>query len=412
MNTFQDMELPQLLKEKLAKIGFENPTPIQEQAIPIAMAGKDIVGSAQTGTGKTGAFGIPLAAKLLLDENSMALVITPTRELATQVLKQLDQLLGRDSGVRSVLLIGGEAMHFQLRQLKGNPRLVVGTPGRINYHIERRSLKLDNTNFLVMDETDRMMDMGFSEQIDNIVNRTSPERQTLLFSATMPKKIVQIAQKYLTNPEQITVGVDSSAGINITQENIEVEDHKKQSQLLEEIEKREGSILIFVRTKFSAEKMADRLYDEGFKADAIHGNLKQSRRDKVIRAFREKKYRILVGTDVAARGLDIPHIEHVINYDLPECPEDYIHRIGRTGRAGATGTAVNFITRQDKRKWQAIERILDPSKKHEKDDAPQRRRGGGGFRDRRSGGRSSDSFGGRGRERSGGRRNSRNDRSY
>jgi len=412
MNTFQDMELPQLLKEKLAKIGFENPTPIQEQAIPIAMAGKDIVGSAQTGTGKTGAFGIPLAAKLLLDENSMALVITPTRELATQVLKQLDQLLGRDSGVRSVLLIGGEAMHFQLRQLKGNPRLVVGTPGRINDHIERRSLKLDNTNFLVMDETDRMMDMGFSEQIDNIVNRTSPERQTLLFSATMPKKIVQIAQKYLTNPEQITVGVDSSAGINITQENIEVEDHKKQSQLLEEIEKREGSILIFVRTKFSAEKMADRLYDEGFKADAIHGNLKQSRRDKVIRAFREKKYRILVGTDVAARGLDIPHIEHVINYDLPECPEDYIHRIGRTGRAGATGTAVNFITRQDKRKWQAIERILDPSKKHEKDDAPQRRRGGGGFRDRRSGGRSSDSFGGRGRERSGGRRNSRNDRSY
>ena len=412
MNTFQDMELPQLLKEKLAKIGFENPTPIQEQAIPIAMAGKDIVGSAQTGTGKTGAFGIPLAAKLLLDENSMALVITPTRELATQVLKQLDQLLGRDSGVRSVLLIGGEAMHFQLRQLKGNPRLVVGTPGRINDHIERRSLKLDNTNFLVMDETDRMMDMGFSEQIDNIVNRTSPERQTLLFSATMPKKIVQIAQKYLTNPEQITVGVDSSAGVNITQENIEVEDHKKQSQLLEEIEKREGSILIFVRTKFSAEKMADRLYDEGFKADAIHGNLKQSRRDKVIRAFREKKYRILVGTDVAARGLDIPHIEHVINYDLPECPEDYIHRIGRTGRAGATGTAVNFITRQDKRKWQAIERILDPSKKHEKDDAPQRRRGGGGFRDRRSGGRSSDSFGGRGRERSGGRRNSRNDRSY
>ena len=362
MKSFQDVELPRELLTNVQAMGFAEPTPIQAEAIPFAIAGRDILGSAQTGTGKTAAFGIPLAAKLLSHPKGKALIMTPTRELAAQVMKEIMRIVGPKSNIRSTLLVGGVSIFRQFSQLKKRPRIVVGTPGRINDHLERGTLKLHDASFLVLDETDRMLDMGFAPQVENILEHMREERQTLLFSATLPKNIVRIAKKYLRNPESIAVSPSCSPASEITQENISVKEGAKFTTLLDEVKSRDGSVIIFMRTKYSTEKLATRLTKEGVSAQAIHGDLKQSRRDRVIGAFRKSKYRVLVATDVAARGLDIPHIEHVINYDLPQCAEDYIHRIGRTARAGATGCALNLITSKDKGKWKSIERLLDPSK--------------------------------------------------
>ncbi|PIR39705.1 MAG: ATP-dependent RNA helicase [Alphaproteobacteria bacterium CG11_big_fil_rev_8_21_14_0_20_39_49] len=360
MKTFKEMGLPEALNHTLQHLQFNEPTPIQQQAIPLALEGRDILGSAQTGTGKTAAFGIPLVTKLMTDSNGMALVMTPTRELATQVLKQLQDMLGRNSKIKTAMLIGGDSMVKQLQQLRNRPRLIVGTPGRINDHLERGSLMLNNADFLVLDETDRMLDMGFSIQIDNIMKYMTGSRQTLLFSATLPKNIVKIADKYLKDPVHISVSPTSSPAANITQDIMRISEAEKYDTFLSELDRREGSIIVFVKTKYGTEKMAIKLAKKGYSADAIHGDLRQSKRERVIEAFRRKKYRILVATDVAARGLDIPHIEHVINYDLPQCAEDYIHRIGRTARAGAKGCALNLVSPQDKSKWAAIEKLLNP----------------------------------------------------
>lgn len=360
MTTFQEMGLPEALIHTLEHMKFTTPTPIQEKAIPLALEGQDILGSAQTGTGKTGAFGIPLVARLINNPQGCALVMTPTRELAAQVMTQIQALLGRKSKIKTALLIGGDSMGKQLSQLRANPRVVVGTPGRINDHLERRSLDLSKTDFLVLDETDRMLDMGFSVQIEEVLKHLAPSRQTLLFSATIPKNIARIAEKYLSNPARVAVAAASAPAANIKTENKRVEDRDKYSTLLSELEAREGSIIIFVKTKYGTEKMAKKLSAEGLSANAIHGDLRQNKRDRVIAGFRQMKYRILVATDVAARGLDIPHIAHVINYDLPHAAADYIHRIGRTARAGAEGNALNLISPADKKKWFAIERLLNP----------------------------------------------------
>ncbi|MAP24214.1 MAG: ATP-dependent RNA helicase [Rickettsiales bacterium] len=341
-------------------MNYDKPTPIQEKTIPLALEGKDILGSAQTGTGKTAAFGIPLIVKLLADPNSSALVLTPTRELADQVLKQLRQMLGQRSKVQTALLIGGDPMPKQLQQLKRNPQLVVGTPGRVNDHLKRKSLSLTKTNFLVLDETDRMLDMGFSIQIDEILTHMKPKRQTLLFSATLAKKIAQIAEKYLKDPARVSVSSTTAPATNIKQENVYVTETEKYDKLCAELEQRNGSIIVFVKTKYNADKMSAKLSKQGFDTDAIHGDLRQNKRERVLNNFRKKKYRVLIATDVAARGLDVPHIEHVINYDLPQSPEDYVHRIGRTARAGASGEALNFISNGDKAKWHAIEHFIDP----------------------------------------------------
>ncbi len=363
MKTFQDIQLPEALTHTLEHMKFSEPTPIQAKAIPLALEGRDILGSAQTGTGKTGAFGIPLVAHLLAHPKGSALVMTPTRELAAQVMVQLQMMLGRKSKIKTALLIGGDSMPKQLQQLRNRPRLIVGTPGRINDHLKRRSLDLSLANFLVLDETDRMLDMGFSVQIDNVMKYMAPQRQTLLFSATLPKNIVKIAEQYLTEPARVSVDATSSPAKNIQQKNINTADTDKYNHLLTELSEREGSVIIFMKTKYATEKMAKKLSNEGHKSEAIHGDLKQNRRDRVIANFRKKQYRVLVATDVAARGLDIPHIEHVINYDLPQCAEDYIHRIGRTARAGAKGEALNLVAPSDKGKWHAIECLLDPEKK-------------------------------------------------
>lgn len=361
MTTFSQFELPAQLNAALERMKYTAPTPIQVQAIPLALKGHDILGSAQTGTGKTAAFGIPLVAKILNNPRGNAIVLTPTRELATQVMTVITQLLGQRSFVQAALLIGGDSMHKQTAQLKIRPRIIVGTPGRINDHLERGNLILHDTNFLVLDETDRMLDMGFGIQIDRIVKFLPATRQTLMFSATIPPEIAKMSAKYLKNPERIAVGSVNAPIVKIKQDIIHVNESGKYEELTKQIEARNGSIIVFVKTKRGADRLSERLNKQGSKTDTIHGDLHQRKREKVIQGFRDMKFRILVATDIAARGLDIPHIEHVINYDLPQCPEDYIHRIGRTGRNGSEGSALCLISPDDGMKWRAIHRLLHPN---------------------------------------------------
>ncbi len=365
MENFRSLNLEQTLMDSIAFINFKTPTPIQAQAIPVALEGKDILGTAQTGTGKTAAFGIPLINFLLKTKKDNALIMTPTRELAAQVMQTMNSLIGRGN-IGTALLIGGDSMQKQLKQMRRNPRLIVGTPGRINDHLKRNTLRLNNTTFLVLDESDRMLDMGFTPQINQVLQSVPKKHQTLLFSATLGNNIIQLAERYLSNPVRIAVGSTSTPIEKIKQEVIHVKDGDKYNQLIKEIYNRQGSILIFVKTRRNAEKMVKRLKYDDHDADAIHGNLRQSKRDRVIKAFRNGHFRILVGTDVASRGLDIPAIKHVINFDLPQLPEDFIHRVGRTARAGADGSALSFIGEQDRGKWNAIQRLIDPNFKQEK----------------------------------------------
>lgn len=383
MNCFTQMTgLSEQILTALKTMNFTVPTPIQAQSIPLALAGRDILGSAQTGTGKTGAFAIPLVSKIINNEIHSALVLTPTRELAVQVLSQIHAILGKQTKITTALLIGGEPMPKQFQQLRRSPRIIVGTPGRINDHLERETVSFSKVGFLVLDETDRMLDMGFGKQIDSILAHFPGKVQTLMFSATMPKNIMQMSSKYLSNPERIEVGSSLKPVEAVDQTNKYIVESEKYDQLLQEIDEREGSIIVFVKTKFGAKKIADKLYRDGCEAQAIHGNLRQSKRDTVLKMFRNNKFRVLVATDVAARGLDVPHIQHVINHDLPQCPEDYIHRIGRTARAGAKGCAINFITDGEKRLWKAIERFMNTG-----DQPAQRGGGSGGFSQRSGGGR-------------------------
>ena len=363
MNSFEDLNLSQALYKALKKIDFKEPTPIQAQAIPLAMQGKDILGSAQTGTGKTAAFSIPLIESILSSDSSTALVLTPTRELAKQVMEVIKSLLSDLNHINTACLIGGEQITTQLKQLKKKPRIIVGTPGRVNDHLDRKSLKLNLTNYLVLDETDRMLDMGFGVQIDSILKFIPKDRQTLLFSATLPQGIVKLSSKYLSNPERVSVGATNVIATNVKHDVLKIKHEAKYDELLEQINEREGSILVFVKTKHGTDKMAKNLSKDGFRSESLNGNLRQSKRDKVMKNFREQKFRILVATDIAARGLDVPHIEHVINYDLPQLAEDFIHRMGRTGRAGSSGSALSFIAPKDSVKWNEIQRMLDPTMK-------------------------------------------------
>ncbi|WP_440690341.1 DEAD/DEAH box helicase [Candidatus Pelagibacter sp. HIMB1782] len=367
---FSDLNIENKLKRSIELAEFKTPTPIQSQSIPISLEGKDVLGTAQTGTGKTLAFTIPMLNKLLKDKQAMALIICPTRELATQVMETVLKLNIREIGIGNALLIGGEGMQKQLRQLKKGARIIVGTPGRINDHIERKSLNLSRVNYLVLDETDRMLDMGFTPQIEVILKFIPKDHQTLLFSATLPENILKISQKYLNNPERVSVGSLSTPIEKIKQETFQITADKKYHELINQLVERSGSILVFVKTKHGADKIVKRLKYDGHKADAIHGNLRQSKRDRVIRGFRNGNSRILIATDVAARGLDIPVIKHVINYDLPQVPEDYIHRIGRTGRAGKDGSALTFLTNNDRSMWRSIQKLIDPDFKVKEEARP------------------------------------------
>lgn len=373
MESFNEVGLAQPLLHRLESMEFNTPTPIQSQAIPAALAGKDVLGSAQTGTGKTAAFAIPLVMHLLNNTRGAALVLLPTRELAVQVMQTISKLIGKQK-LKTALLIGGEPMPRQLQQLRAKPRVIVGTPGRINDHLERGTLALHDANFLVLDEVDRMLDMGFGVQLDAIAKYLTAKRQTLMFSATMPKHIESLAAKYLDNPVRISIGEAHSPAKNVTQTLVKVSDKEKYARLLEELKAREGSVIVFIKTKYAADAMARKLTTKGIRSEALHGDLRQNKRTNVITAFRKKKYRVLVATDIAARGLDIPHIEHVINYNLPRNPEDYIHRIGRTARAGAEGEAVNFVSGDEQGAWRNIQRLLDSGESDGGIDSPVKRK--------------------------------------
>tara|TARA_Y100000992_G_scaffold266057_1_gene203772 strand:+ start:67 stop:1506 length:1440 start_codon:yes stop_codon:yes gene_type:complete len=365
MQNFNELHIDNKLKNSINSANFKTPTPIQSKSIPIGLSGKDILGTAQTGTGKTLAFTIPMINKLILNKSSMALIICPTRELASQVMQIVLKLNVREIGIGNALLIGGESMQKQLRKLNKRARIIVGTPGRINDHLKRKSLNLSRVTYLVLDETDRMLDMGFTPQIELILKFIPKDHQTLLFSATLPNNILKISEKYLNKPERISVGSLSTPIDKIKQETFQITQDKKYHELINQLVERSGSILVFVKTKHGADKIVKRLKYDDHSAEAIHGNLRQSKRERVINGFRNGKYRILIATDVAARGLDIPLIQHVINYDLPQVPEDYIHRVGRTGRAGKEGSALTFLTNHDRNIWRSIQKLINPNFKLE-----------------------------------------------
>ena len=361
MTTFQDFALPEALQHKLDALGFDKPTPVQERAIPAALEHRDILGSAQTGTGKTAAFSIPLLTKIMNHADVYGIVVTPTRELALQVDEQIRAFLSAKSKIRSVVLIGGASIERQVQALGKRPKIVVGTPGRIIDHLERKSLDLSGFNYVVLDETDRMLDMGFSAPIAEIFSHVSKERQTLLFSATLPKNIHKISAQYLQNPVRIEMGQVNSVGDNIVQSTQFVSKDGKFEMLVDALREHDQSAIVFMNSKFATEKMAKRLKSAGITAEAIHGDLRQSKRERVISNLLDNKFRVLVATDVAARGIDVPHIHQVINFDLPRQTEDYIHRIGRTGRNGAQGIALNLATRDDMEKLNDIERLINPN---------------------------------------------------
>ena len=361
MTNFESFGLSKNLNQALLNMEYTIPTPIQERAIPVALKGIDILGSAQTGTGKTAAFCIPMIEILTKNENMTALIMTPTRELARQVLDVTNQLVGKSKYIRTACLIGGEAMGKQLNQLRKGPRIIVGTPGRINDHLESETLDLMDCGYLVLDETDRMLDMGFGIQIDQTLKYMPSDKQTLLFSATLPEKIIKLSKKYLYNPERVAVESEKILLTNIKHDVLNINHNEKYKELLMQLEKRKGSVLIFTKTKHGTQRMAKNLSNDGYKADALHGNLNQNKRDKVMNNFRMKKFKVLVATDIASRGLDVPHIEHVVNYDLPQVVEDYVHRLGRTARAGAKGSAICFVSPEEKGLWDEINYFLNPS---------------------------------------------------
>lgn len=371
MISFENLEIPASLVEALLKIGISKPTSIQASSIPFILREKDILASAQTGTGKTLAYILPLVTRLLHNPKARALILVPTRELAVQVKMSCNQIFNKKDTLNQAVLIGGEPMMKQFMQLRANPRIIIGTPGRINDHLERKSLSLKETEFIVVDEADRMLDMGFGIQLDRIFSHLPKKRQTIMFSATLLPSVKKISEKYLQDPEYINENANVNVASKIKQHIVRVSHKDKFNHLVHELNQREGSIIVFVKTKRSADDIAHKLRDHHQSADAIHGDLRQRQRDQVIRNLRQHKNRILVATDIAARGIDIPHIRHVINYDLPHCAEDYVHRIGRTARANQEGDALSLITPEDNKYWKAIDRLInlkEPSQTHPRAD--------------------------------------------
>ncbi|MDY6129672.1 MAG: DEAD/DEAH box helicase [Elusimicrobiaceae bacterium] len=349
--------LPAFLQDALKRLGITTPTPIQAQAIEPAMQGRDVLGTAQTGTGKTFAFLLPILSRMEKEDGGAALILSPTRELAQQTYEALHELVGKDPRFASALIIGGDNIDRQFVKLARHPRFIIATPGRVIDHMNRKTIDLSDVRYFVLDETDRMLDMGFRDDIQTIAYILPEEnKQTLLFSATMPKEITGLAAQYLKEPVRVKIGSVTSTVDLVSQEIICMGVREKLPQLVHELNTRKGSVLVFVRTKHGADRLAKQLKMYGIKANAIHGDLRQNRRQQVMDAFRNGTLRVLVATDVAARGIDVPHIGHVINYDLPQCPEDYIHRIGRTGRAGSVGCAVSFIA-GDEDKWREISEV-------------------------------------------------------
>lgn len=354
MSTFQSMPFPAPLQKALRDLNFIEPTEIQSKAIPLALDGKDLIACAETGSGKTAAYGLPAIVSVLSDPKKNALFLVPTRELAMQVSDVIRSLTINMREVSSCTLVGGADIRRQLTSLKRGPRIVIATPGRLIDHLKRRSINLLNTGVLVLDEGDRMIDMGFAPQLDEILKFLPKQRQTVFFTATITAKVRKLAESYLHLPVSISAGQISRPVTTIKQSVIQTTIGEKNDKLLDELNQRKGSVIIFLKTKRKTDILAKFLKDYGHEVSLIHGGRTQGQRNQVIRGFREGKFRILCATDVAARGLDIPTIEHVINYDLPMVDEDYVHRIGRTGRNGASGEALTFVLPNEVRTWKVI----------------------------------------------------------
>ncbi|MCM3638314.1 MULTISPECIES: DEAD/DEAH box helicase [Bacillales] len=345
MTKFSELNISESTQSALSRMGFEEATPIQEGTIRFGMEGRDVIGQAQTGTGKTAAFGIPIIEKIDVNNPAVqALVIAPTRELAIQVSEEIYKIgYGRRARVLSVY--GGQEIGRQIRALRNNPQIIVGTPGRILDHINRKTLKLNNVNTLVLDEADEMLNMGFIEDINTILASVPDTRQTLLFSATMPPAIRKIAETFMKEPEIVKIKSKEMTVENIDQYFVKAQEREKFDVLSRLLNVHQPELaIVFGRTKRRVDEVAHALSIRGYLAEGIHGDLTQAKRMSVLRQFKDNKIDVLVATDVAARGLDISGVTHVYNFDIPQDPESYVHRIGRTGRAGKSGMAITFVT--------------------------------------------------------------------
>ena len=354
--SFATLGLAPKLLDILQQHKFINPTPIQHQAIPVALAGNDVVGIAQTGTGKTFAFGLPMIQRLA-QVKGQGLILVPTRELALQVDETL-QKVGRSIGLKTVVTIGGASMHQQQQALRRNPHIIIATPGRLMDFLQQKTMNLQQVKIVVLDEADRMFDIGFAPQIKQILGLVPKDRQTMLFSATMPPAIAQMAGAYMKLPMRIEVAPQGTAAAKVEQEVFIVSKENKMQLLDKLLSDNQGSVLLFSRTKHGAKKIAATVRHMGHTGAEIHSNRSLAQRKAALDGFKSGRFRVLVATDIAARGIDVTGISLVINYDLPDNSEDYVHRIGRTGRAGSFGKAVSFATPEERRDIKSIERLI------------------------------------------------------
>ncbi|MBP7216508.1 MAG: DEAD/DEAH box helicase [Candidatus Omnitrophica bacterium] len=354
--SFYGLGIAPKILEILERMKFRVPTPIQRKAIPMALEGKDIIGIAQTGTGKTHSFAIPMVQRLM-QKQGVGLVLAPTRELAIQIDEAFAGIV-YEFGIRTACLIGGASMHDQVQALRKNPRIVIATPGRLLDHMGQWNIVLDDVVMLVLDEADRMLDMGFAPQIDRILRFLPKERQTMLFSATIPQEIMSIAAKNMKLPVSVEIAPSGTTAERITQELFIVKKEAKARLLGKLLTRYQGSVLLFSRTKHNAKKITRDLKAMGYRAAEIHSNRTLPQRREALEGFKSGKYRVLVATDIASRGIDVTGIELVINYDLPEDAQNYVHRIGRTGRAGHKGHAISFATPDQKSDVRDIEKLI------------------------------------------------------
>jgi len=344
--------------ELIQTAGFAAPTPVQEKTIPIALSGVDVIASAQTGTGKTASFVLPMTERFAGREGTFGLILAPTREIAQQIQATL-AIFGAPRGIRSAVLIGGVDMRHDLSALQTYPQVIVATPGRLCDHLDRGTLWLDYIEMVVLDEADRMLDMGFTAQLSRIMEEVPKKRQTLLFSATISPDVKHLARKILHQPHTITIGKAQSAAGSVEQKILWMSEESKIKELRRLLKEETGSIIVFTRSKDGATRVWRSLHSAGiYDATYIHSDRLQSHREQALSEFKEGKYRILIATDVAGRGIHVDDVAHVVNYDLPLEPENYVHRIGRTGRAGSTGKATTFVTHRDRSLLKQIERIL------------------------------------------------------
>ena len=361
MPDFLSMGVSEALVAKLNHYGVVKPTPIQEQAIPFVMENKDVIAQAQTGTGKTLAFVLPILEKIdLTAEHVQALIVTPTRELALQITAEIEKLIHDQDGIDVLAVYGGQDVEKQLKKLKKKVQIVVGTPGRLLDHIRRQTIDLSRISSLVLDEADQMLHIGFLNEVEDIINRTPASRQTMLFSATMPDEIRELAKQHMREVQYIQVEKTQGPATTVKQLAIHTFDRAKQGNLIELIETHRPFLaVVFCRTKRRVSKLYDALKSHGFQCDELHGDISQAKRERVMKKFRDAEIQLLIATDVASRGLDVEGVTHVFNYDIPEDAESYIHRIGRTGRAGLTGMAITLYTSNDRATLDMIESELN-----------------------------------------------------